>query len=75
MLTGPRRDSDFETDEFDFAEGPPAQAMSEAQIKFLQWYYRTEDRECAKIVLDILLVSHVYFPHGLNVHLNAFVSH
>ncbi|XP_051755448.1 solute carrier family 51 subunit beta [Ctenopharyngodon idella] len=36
-----RRDSDFEADEFDFAEGPPA--MSEAQMKFLQWYYRTED--------------------------------
>lgn len=58
MLTGSRRDSDFEADEFDFAEGPPA--MSEAQMKFLQWYYRTEDCECAKLVLNILLVSHVY---------------
>ncbi|XP_048039666.1 solute carrier family 51 subunit beta [Megalobrama amblycephala] len=38
-----RRDSDLEADEFDFAEGPPAQAMSEAQMKILQWYYRTED--------------------------------
>ncbi|XP_067301266.1 solute carrier family 51 subunit beta [Pseudorasbora parva] len=38
-----RRDSDLEADEFDFAEGPPAQGMTEAQIKFLQWYYRTED--------------------------------
>lgn len=61
MLTGSRRDSDFEADEFDFAEGPPTQAMSEAQMKFLQWYYRTEDRECAKLALIILLlVSHVY---------------
>ncbi|XP_051561779.1 uncharacterized protein LOC127445626 [Myxocyprinus asiaticus] len=35
-----------ETDEFDFAEteGPSApQGMSEAQMRFLQWYYRTED--------------------------------
>ncbi|XP_051571485.1 solute carrier family 51 subunit beta [Myxocyprinus asiaticus] len=35
-----------ETDEFGFAEteGPPApQGMSEAQMRFLQWYYRTED--------------------------------
>ncbi|XP_016403881.1 uncharacterized protein LOC107737002 isoform X2 [Sinocyclocheilus rhinocerous] len=38
-----RRESDLETDEFDFAEGPPKQRMTEAQLKFLQWYYRTED--------------------------------
>lgn len=60
MLTGSRRDGDFEADEFDFAEGPPAHAMSEEQMKFLQWYYRTEDRECAKLVLNILLVAHIY---------------
>ncbi|KAI2662935.1 hypothetical protein ROHU_017812 [Labeo rohita] len=38
-----RRDSDLETDEFDFEEGPPAPRMTEAQMKFLQWYYRTEN--------------------------------
>ncbi|XP_059383098.1 uncharacterized protein LOC132117804 [Carassius carassius] len=38
-----RRESDLEADEFDFAEGPPKQGMTEAQMKFLQWYYRTED--------------------------------
>ncbi|XP_056317019.1 solute carrier family 51 subunit beta [Danio aesculapii] len=38
-----RRDSDLETDEFDFAETSPEQRMTEAQMKFLQWYYRTED--------------------------------
>ncbi|XP_016307743.1 uncharacterized protein LOC107662290 isoform X1 [Sinocyclocheilus anshuiensis] len=38
-----RRESDLETDEFDYAEGPPAPRMTEAQKKFLQWYYRTED--------------------------------
>lgn len=38
-----RRESDLETDEFDFPEGPPKQKMTEAQMKFLQWYYRTED--------------------------------
>ncbi|KAG1959528.1 solute carrier family 51 subunit beta [Pimephales promelas] len=38
-----RRDSDSEADKFDYDEGPPAQGMTEAQMKFLQWYYRTED--------------------------------
>ncbi|XP_026071962.1 uncharacterized protein LOC113051974 isoform X1 [Carassius auratus] len=38
-----RRESELEADEFDFAEGPPAPRMTEAQMKFLQWYYRTED--------------------------------
>lgn len=39
-----RRESDLETDEFDFAEtSSPEQRMTEAQMKFLQWYYRTED--------------------------------
>ncbi|KTG02400.1 hypothetical protein cypCar_00007281 [Cyprinus carpio] len=38
-----RRESYLEADEFDFAEGPPAPRMTEAQMKFLQWYYRTED--------------------------------
>ncbi|CAM4518208.1 unnamed protein product [Leuciscus chuanchicus] len=38
-----KRDSDLEADEFDFPEEPPAQGMTEAQMKFLQWFYRTED--------------------------------
>ncbi|XP_058638352.1 solute carrier family 51 subunit beta [Onychostoma macrolepis] len=38
-----RRESDSDPDEYDFAEGPPKQRMTEAQMKFLQWYYRTED--------------------------------
>ncbi|XP_043101286.1 solute carrier family 51 subunit beta [Puntigrus tetrazona] len=39
-----RRESDSEDDEFDFAEGPPKPRMTEAEMKFLQWYYRTEEQ-------------------------------
>ncbi|XP_073692530.1 uncharacterized protein [Garra rufa] len=70
-----RRDSDLETEEFDFAEGPPAPRMTEAQIKFLQWYYRTEDPTSWKFgVLAFaflgLLIGAVLFVMGIMANRN-----